>query len=150
MPKAIQRMLSVGIECGFSHSKELPAASFQLALALHIGFVAVGVVPTVAVAFDSQPRLPAFDNEINPLARNFVLCKHGEILAKKFQSDIDLEPAIEWRRGSHNLPIVLGRPPLEFFPLDPGNLSRRCVPEEINQLSSKTGVAKIVTCDGME
>jgi hypothetical protein len=117
---------------------------------LHVRLVTVGTVPIVSIAFDRQTRLSALNHEINSLSRDFMLGKHSVISAKKFQGNVNLEPTFEWVRRLYNASIVLRRSSLEFGRLDPGNLLRLCVLEEIKQLSPKTRGAKIVTGDGME
>lgn len=93
-------------------------------MALHIRLVTISAVPIVSIAFDSQPRLPALDHEVNSFPCNFMLGKHCEILAKELQGNINLEPAFKGRGRTHNAPIVLGSPPLQFVPLNSGNLWR--------------------------
>ena len=149
-PERLQCFFPVSIESRFPYAEKLPTAALQLPLAFHICFVAFGPVPMVAVTFDSEPRLSALDHKIDSFARDFMLGQNGEILAKQFQGNIHLEPAFEWRGRVHNAPIVLGRPPLQFIPVDTGNLLWLRVLEEIEQLSPKTGCAEIVTSDGME
>jgi hypothetical protein len=106
-PQLFKRRDLVCVEGRLSHTEKLPSATFKLPLALHIGLVTVSAVPIVSIALHSQPRLPALDHEINTLSRNFMLGKHIKITAKKFQGNVNLEPAFEWRRGIHDVPIIL-------------------------------------------
>jgi hypothetical protein len=119
-------------------------------LALHIRLVTAGTMPIVPITLNRQSRLPTFNYKINSLVRNLMLGKHVKIPSKEFQGNIHLKPTIEWRRRFHNTPIVLGRPPFEFVPLDSGDLLLPRILEEIKQSTSKTGIAEIVTGDGMK
>jgi hypothetical protein len=59
-------------------------------------FILVGPVPLITVTFDSQPRIKAIDDQIDSLPDYLYLGAHCVLPSKKFQGNIDFEPAIKW------------------------------------------------------
>src|SRR2546425_2189476 len=84
------------IEAGRADAPELPLAPLKLSLTRHVTDDLFRVIVVRAVAFDSEARLQAFDNEVNPIAawpERFVLRNESEILCVDYFSNLALKIA---------------------------------------------------------
>ena len=117
MPQSGECVFLVRIEGRLPDSKEFPAASFQLPLALHVRFVAVRAMPIVAIAFNRKPRLSALDHKIDSLAGDFMLRSHSIVPAEEFQGHIHFKPAIKWWGWLDDDSVVSAVPDIPLLPV---------------------------------
>ena len=62
-----------GVKRRFPDSEELPSATLQLPLTLHIIFVPISPVPVVTITLDGQSRLSTLNHEVDPFTSDFIL-----------------------------------------------------------------------------
>src|SRR5579884_2399803 len=94
-PQAVEGAVAVAVEGAGARAPKGPAAAFELALAGHVGVVAVGAVPGVAVALHGQAAAHAFDDEIYAKAGDLDLREDAIAARPDGGVDVLLEQTLE-------------------------------------------------------
>ena len=67
-PQGSHRGLGVTVEVAAADSEKLPPRSFEVTLSRHVGLISFWTVPAVAIAFDREPSIDPFDDQIDPIS----------------------------------------------------------------------------------
>ena len=95
LPEIAERLARIETEYALTNAPDVQAATFQIALARGILFVAIHAVPCVPVTLDGQTPVHALHNQVDPATGDLELRDHSVPTPGDTQEYVQFKPALE-------------------------------------------------------